>query len=166
MMPEVALKRLREGDIHPIFNYTVHTESGKTLRSCRIWLRDSDNRIYGAFCINLDVTPVMKLQDSIQDFARGMLDPEVGESYPQVFQDLGDMLETMIVESEYRIGRPVQQMGKDERLELVRFLEERGAFQVRRSAAIVADRLGVTRKTVYNYLSEIARDRAEGGSGA
>jgi predicted transcriptional regulator YheO len=34
-------------------------------------------------------------------------------------------------------------------------LDHRGAFQVRNSAAMVADRLGVTRKTIYNYLREI-----------
>jgi predicted transcriptional regulator YheO len=162
MMPDVALERLRRGEVHPLFNYTVHTESGKTLRSCRIWLRDSRNRIYGAFCVNLDVTPIMSLRESVLEYTRHVLAPSVDESYPQVFHDLGDMLDTLIAEGEYRVGKTVEEMGKEERLDLVRLLEERGAFQVRNSAAIVASRLGVTRKTIYNYLSEIAQDREEG----
>ncbi len=163
MMPAVALERLRKGETHPLFNFTVHTESGKTLRSCRIWLRDSKNRVYGAFCVNLDVTPVMNLQESVLSVTRDLLEPSPEESYPQVFRDLGELLDTLIAEGEYRGGKTVAEMGKDERLELVRFLEERGAFQVRNSAAIVAGRLGVTRKTIYNYLSEIA-DSREGDS--
>ena len=159
----VALERLRKGETHPLFNFTVHTESGKTLRSCRIWLRDSKNRVYGAFCVNLDVTPVMDLQESVLSVTRDLLEPSPEESYPQVFRDLGEMLDTLIAEGEYRGGKTVAEMGKNERLELVRFLEERGAFQVRNSAAIVAGRLGVTRKTIYNYLSEIA-DKREGDS--
>jgi predicted transcriptional regulator YheO len=164
MMPAVALERLRKGEVHPLFNYTVHTESGKTLRSCRIWLRDSKNRIYGAFCVNVDVTPIMKLHESVLEYTRTVLPPSADESYPQVFHDLGDMLDTLVAEGEYRVGKAVEEMGKDERLALVRFLEERGAFQVRNSAAIVAGRLGVTRKTVYNYLSEIAEQRQEGAA--
>ena len=41
----------------------------------------------------------------------------------------------------------------------VRLLEERGAFQIRKSIEDVADALGVSRITVYNYLNAI-RDRA------
>lgn len=163
MMPAVALERLRKGEIHPLFNFTVHTESGQTLRSCRIWLRDSRNRVFGAFCVNLDVTDIVSLQESVLSVTREFLEPSVDESYPQVYHDLGEMLDSLIAEAEYRVGRKVDQMGKEDRVELVRFLEERGAFQVRNSAAIVASRLGVTRKTIYNYLSEIAEKRAEDG---
>ena len=37
--------------------------------------------------------------------------------------------------------------------EALRLLEERGAFEMRRSAETVAEALGVTRFTVYNYLN-------------
>jgi predicted transcriptional regulator YheO len=36
-------------------------------------------------------------------------------------------------------------------------LEERGAFAYRKSAETVAEALGVTRFTVYNYLNRTAR---------
>ena len=41
----------------------------------------------------------------------------------------------------------------------MRLLEERGAFQIRKSIEDVADAMGVSRITVYNYLNAI-RDRA------
>jgi predicted transcriptional regulator YheO len=157
MMSDLGLEMLRKGDTHPHFNYRTFTESGKTLKSASIWLRDSAGEIYGAFCVNLDVTAVEMLEDFIRDLAAGPPQPELAESHPQ---DLNDMLDTMIAECEYRVGKPAGEMSKDERIEVVRFLEERGAFQVRHSAAIVAGRLGVTRKTVYNYLSELERNRA------
>lgn len=159
MMSDLGLEMLRKGDTHPHFNYRTYTESGKTLKSCSIWLRDSAGEIYGAFCINLDVTAVEMFEDFIRDLAAGPPQAELAESHPQ---DLHDMLDTMIAECEYRTGKPAGEMSKDERIEVVRFLEERGAFQVRHSAAIVASRLGVTRKTIYNYLSELERNRAEG----
>ncbi|MGB3906553.1 MAG: helix-turn-helix transcriptional regulator, partial [Anaerolineae bacterium] len=158
MMGDLGLERLRKGEIHPLFNYTTYTESGKTLKSCSIWLRDSAGEIYGAFCINLDVTAIDVIKDFIGDLAAGSPQPDLSEAFSL---DLNDMLDTMIAECEHRLAKPTKEMSRDERIEVVRFLEERGAFQVRNSAAVVADRLGVTRKTIYNYLSTIGRDAGE-----
>jgi len=154
MMSDLGLEMLRKGDLHPRFNYRTFTERGKTLKSASIWLRDSAGELYGAFCVNLDVTAVRILEEFIRDLAVGPTQPELAEFHPQ---DLNDMLDSMIAECEYRIGKPAGEMTKDERIEVVRILEERGAFQVRHSATIVAGRMGVTRKTVYNYLSELER---------
>jgi predicted transcriptional regulator YheO len=152
MMSDLGLEMLRKGDAHPHFNYRTFTESGKTLKSASIWLRDSAGEIYGSFCVNLDVTGLGMLEEFIRDLAAAPMRPELAESHPQ---DLNDMLDSMIAECEYRLGKPAGEMSKDERIGVVRFLEGRGAFQVRHSAAIVAGRLGVTRKTIYNYLREI-----------
>jgi predicted transcriptional regulator YheO len=153
MMTDLGLEMLRTGRTHPLFNYTTYTESGKTLRSASIWLRDPDGEIFGGFCINLDVTPILALREFSRDLAPEDSAYDLSEAH---VSDLGDMIDTMIAECEYRMGRPAREMNKDHRVEVVRFLDERGAFQVRNSAAIVANRLGVTRKTIYNYLREIA----------
>jgi len=152
MMSDLALEMLHRGELHPLFNYTTYTESGKTLKSASIWLRDSNGKVCGAFCINLDVTPIRVLQEFARDLAPE--DPLPGMSEHHV-TDLGDMIDTLIAECEYRMATPAGEMNKDQRAEVVRFLDERGAFQVRNSAVIVAGKLGVTRKTIYNYLREI-----------
>jgi predicted transcriptional regulator YheO len=43
-------------------------------------------------------------------------------------------------------------MSRREKQQLVRFLDERGAFALRKAVERVADFLGVSRFTVYNYL--------------
>ena len=158
MMTGLGLERLKKGETHPLFNYTTYTESGKVLKGCSIWLRDPDGEINGAFCINLDVTHVMMLRGFLNDLAPDTPNLEISESHPQ---GLNDLVDNLIAEFEYRLGKLAKDTTKDERVEIVRFLEEKGAFQVRNSVTVVADRLGVTRKTIYNYLREIARDRAE-----
>ena len=157
MMTDLGLEMLRQGQTHPLFNYTTYTESGKTLRSASIWLRDGNGEICGGFCINLDITPVLALREFSRDLAPDGARMDLSEAY---VTDLGDMIDTMIAECEYRVGTPADGMNKHQRLEVVRFLDERGAFQVRNSAVIVANRLGVTRKTIYNYLREIKRNQA------
>jgi predicted transcriptional regulator YheO len=46
-------------------------------------------------------------------------------------------------------------MSKSDRVQVVKLLDERGVFQLRKSVPLVAERLGVTQKTVYNYLTEL-----------
>jgi predicted transcriptional regulator YheO len=157
MMSDLGLEMLHRGEVHPLFNYTAYTESGKALRSASMWLRDESGEIFGAFCINLDVTPILALREFSRDFAPDDARADLSEAHPS---DLGDMIDTMIAECEYRMGSPAGEMNKEQRVEVVRILDERGAFQVRNSAVLVANRLGVTRKTIYNYLAEAARGRA------
>jgi predicted transcriptional regulator YheO len=161
MMTDLGLEMLRQGQTHPLFNYTTYTESGKTLKSASIWLRDGNGEICGGYCINLDITPVLALREFSQGLAPEDARVDLSEGHAA---DLADMIDTMIAECEYRIGIPAEGMNKDQRLEVVGFLDERGAFQVRNSAVIVANRLGVTRKTVYNYLREIEHRQAEDSS--
>jgi predicted transcriptional regulator YheO len=159
MMSDLGLESLRHGDVRPHLNYTTDTESGKTLKSASIWLRDSGGEVCGAFCINLDVTAMETLRDFARDLAPESGRTDVSESH---VTDLGDMVDTLIAECEFRMACRAEDMKKDQRLEVVRFLDERGAFQVRNSAVLVAKRLGVTRKTIYNYLREIETNQEEG----
>lgn len=158
VMSDRGLENLRKGEAHPLFNYTTYTDTGKTLKSCSIWLRDSEGEIYGAFCINLDVTAIEQLQDFVRDLAPDSSRADVVETHAQTLHDL---LDTMIAECEYRIGASAEEMTKDERVEMVRILDERGAFQVRNSVSYVAGRAGVTRKTIYNDLREVSESRGD-----
>lgn len=51
------------------------------------------------------------------------------------------------------LGGPLDQLARPLRQRAVRLLEERGAFTYRRSAEVIAEALGVSRFTVYNYLN-------------
>ena len=55
------------------------------------------------------------------------------------------------------LGAPPSELPRAEKQRAVRMLEERGAFAYRKSAETVAEALGVTRFTVYNYLNRSAR---------
>jgi uncharacterized protein YqgV (UPF0045/DUF77 family) len=51
------------------------------------------------------------------------------------------------------LGGPLSELPRADKQRAVRMLEERGAFAYRKSAETVAEALGVTRFTVYNYLN-------------
>ncbi|MGH2819750.1 MAG: helix-turn-helix domain-containing protein [Actinomycetota bacterium] len=65
---------------------------------------------------------------------------------------LATTIEQLISEAEASLGTNVEGMSRTQKQELVRFLDDRGAFLIRKAVEEVADRLGVTRFTIYNYL--------------
>jgi predicted transcriptional regulator YheO len=65
------------------------------------------------------------------------------------------VLDTLIEGAITATGKAVALMDRDDRLAVLRFLDERGAFFIKRAVDRVARRLGVSRVTAYNYLEQI-----------
>jgi len=75
--------------------------------------------------------------------------------------DLQGALDRMIAQVERELGAPLEKLSREDKQRAVRLLDERGAFTLRKSIEDVADALGVSRITVYNYLNAV--DRRRGG---
>ncbi len=75
--------------------------------------------------------------------------------------DFTDGLARLIASVEDELGGALAALPRAEKQHAVRLLEERGAFEMRRSAETVAEALGLTRFTVYNYLNRIRDQAAE-----
>lgn len=81
---------------------------------------------------------------------------------PQLSESLDHILAAM----ERRHGRPLAELDRKTKQEIVRALEARGAFSVRHGVETVAGALGVSRFTVYNYLNrETALSREKSPKG-
>jgi len=59
----------------------------------------------------------------------------------------------LLAEIADELGGPLRDLSRHDKQQAVLLLEARGAFEYRKSAEIVAEALGVTRFTVYNYLN-------------
>lgn len=68
---------------------------------------------------------------------------------------LDGALERMVVRIEDDFGAPLDELDRVQKQAAVRMLDERGAFLLRKSINEVADLMGVSRITVYNYLGVI-----------
>jgi hypothetical protein len=66
-------------------------------------------------------------------------------------------LERMIATVEAELGQPLAELSREDKQTAVRMLDERGAFQLRRAVEEVADAMGVSRFTIYNYLNAQGR---------
>ncbi|MDQ1369093.1 MAG: hypothetical protein QOF20_1446 [Acidimicrobiaceae bacterium] len=67
------------------------------------------------------------------------------------------LLDRLIAEVERELGGKLSDLVRDDKQQAVKLLNDRGAFSLRRSVEDVADALGVSRITVYNYLNAVTR---------
>ncbi len=66
-------------------------------------------------------------------------------------------LHRLIEGVEAELGGPLPKLSREGKQRAVRLLDERGAFILRRAVEDVADAMGVSRITIYNYLNAIHR---------
>ena len=67
--------------------------------------------------------------------------------------DLRDGLANLISQIEAELGGALAELSRVDKQRAVRLLDERGAFAMRNAVDEVADAMGVSRVTVYNYLN-------------
>lgn len=72
---------------------------------------------------------------------------------------LHDALDRMVSQVEGELDGRLAELGRVQKQVAVRLLDERGAFLLRKSIDEVADLMGVSRITIYNYLNSIRGDR-------
>lgn len=68
---------------------------------------------------------------------------------------LDGALDRMVQQIESELGGPLPGLDRVNKQRAIRLLDERGAFLLRRSIDDVADLMGVSRITIYNYLNTI-----------
>ena len=71
---------------------------------------------------------------------------------------LRNALDRIIWSIEIEMGARLEELDRSEKQAAVRLLDESGAFLLRRSIEDVAERMGVSRITIYNYLNAMRGD--------
>jgi hypothetical protein len=62
-------------------------------------------------------------------------------------------LDRMIAAVEQELGASLDDLTREDKQAAVQMLHDRGAFELRRSVEAVAEAMGVSRFTIYNYLN-------------
>ena len=69
--------------------------------------------------------------------------------------DFSGTLAGLIAAVEDELGAPLGSLDRVQKQAAIRILDEQGAFTIRKAIEDVADAMGVTRITIYNYLNAI-----------
>ncbi|MGO5013732.1 helix-turn-helix transcriptional regulator [Niallia sp. Sow4_A1] len=147
----LGLEALRKGaEDSDILNYMSTTKDGKTLRSSSIYIRNEDGLAIGSICINYNITDFLMVSKVLNDFIT--TEKKVDETFST---DINDVMEQLLKEAADYVGKPVPFMSKEDKLNVIDFLDNKGIFMVKRSIERVALFLDVSKFTIYNYLDEI-----------
>jgi predicted transcriptional regulator YheO len=150
-MSEIGLSVMAEGDLaEDRLNYLAATPAGRIVKSSTIVLRDSAGRMFGALCINLDIT---ELRQAAHVLA-GILGEPLATPSPTTFvDDIRVVIDTVLAEQ--LSGRAAGSLTRRDRLDIFRALDARGVFGIKRGLSEVAERLGISRATGYTYLQQV-----------
>ena len=162
-MSQIGLSALAAGDrAEDMFNYVTRAPNGRVLKSTTVVLRDQQRRPFGLFCINYDVTDLRTLSSVLAELAGSDRQPP----RPVAFSDdVSQVIAAMLGEEDVALGLPLDRLTKQDRLAILGALDRRGVFALQRSVPQVADRLGVSRATLYSDLQEIRAGKRRGPPG-
>lgn len=136
-----------------LIGYQTNTKDGKTLKSTTIFVRDDEGIIIGCLCINIDITDFIICQKILGYYTKTSKQDD-NVSQEEFFNDVNEAVAGIVqgVLSDYHV--PVKLMEKEDKLIIVKRLDEKGVFLVKGAIDYVANIMGVSRYTVYNYLEE------------
>lgn len=144
-LPTMALERVQSKADGFYVNYTG-VKCGKEVKTSSLNCEFGGHHL--SFCINYDYSALLPAQKLLTQLTA------VRNDAPQVGGVLS-AADAAIEEAIQRSGKPPRLMTKDDRMSIVMQLNEQGVFNIQRSVITTAQRLGISRFTVYNYLNEI-----------
>ncbi|NUP38416.1 MAG: transcriptional regulator [Streptomyces sp.] len=153
-MSEIGMKVLARGDkAADDLNYVTRTAAGKLVKSSTMVLRDSAGAVFGALCVNVDISAVNEahaLLGALAGLRAGAAEPPV----TAFGNDIDSVVDAILDAHRLGRGQSWAALERAERLDLFRRLDEHGVFAVRRAIEQVAARLGISRASAYSYLSQ------------
>ena len=123
---------------------------GRAITSVSVVLHNAKGAPRGLLCINFDRSPLDGTIDLLIRFAAAV------EDRPRELFDRDWREQIRLVVDEACRSRSLRRdrLTREQRLELIRVLDERGLFATRNAAAHAGRALGVSRTTVYALLKE------------
>ena len=153
---DYLLKLIREGgdQAENSVNYKNVLPDGRVLRSTTIFIRNDEGGIVGSLCLNQDLTDYIVAKNLLED-AVSFAPPEAESPRETFAQDISEVMESVVDTEVSLFQKPVAYMQKEDKLVIVSKLEQKGIFAVKNAVEYVAECLGVSNFTVYNYLKEV-----------
>ena len=108
---------------------------------------------WSAIGINFDITEMARVTQVITELAATS-----GELKQTIVTDAMGQIEEILKECISLVGKEPRDMQKSDRVRIIRMLYKKKAFTYQKAVAIVAERLRVSRYTVYKYMHEIEKE--------
>lgn len=155
---EVMRGDIKNGDR---YNYIVHTPDGKILRSSTMFLYDDKGAVTGSLCINLDITQTVAMEGFLHQY-NNYVPGSASQSPMETFAgNINDVLTFLMKQAGKQIGKSVEAMNRNDKIQFVQFLDTKGAFLITKASERVCEYLNISRFTLYNYLDSARNEKGD-----
>lgn len=151
---ELGLRRIADPSYPGVIqNYPNQFPDGRPVKSTSIGIKNAEGRYVAALCLNLDVSNLSPMTLTLANLVATEVEHR-GKSLEtlrdRTARELREAIETYAAE---RATSP-RALSREAKRDLVRQLHGGGFFDSRSSTETIADLLGVSRSTVYNYAKQ------------
>lgn len=161
-------RRLLDGDFPDVVvGYENKSPNGQKLKSSSLAIRDDDGTLIGVLGLNMNVTYFEQFGSFIEQFISSKRSDHV--TSPERFETAPNSMSTPREDIQQAIRHYItsrnwnsQQLSYADKREIVEHLYKNGYFKSRGAVTIIADELGLTRPSVYNYKNDYL-ERIENG---
>ncbi len=139
-----------------VANYFFKAPNGHAIRSSTLLLKDEEGKVQGALCINNDISRFYKEMEYLKYFLPGMENTNAlqeSDTDGNVAQMVTGLIDDIMGDID------VKQMNRENRIEKIRFMDNKGIFLMKGAVELVAEKLEVKVVTVYSYLDEVRGKR-------
>ena len=141
-------------------SYLTKTEDGRILKSSTMFIRGDAETVEYIFSLNYDITALLSIENAVHSLITTQKETQIREngisdddSQPQpILHNVTDLLDSLIEQALNLVGKPVAAMNKDDKIKVVKYLNDAGAFLITKSGDRIASLLGISKFTLYNYM--------------
>ena len=142
-------------EIQDRHSYLTKTDDGRILKSSTMYIRDENDSIAYIFSLNYDITALLTIDTAIQSLIsiEKETDSDNEKDQPQkITHNVNELLDVLIEQALALVGKPVALMSKDDKVAVVQYLNNAGAFLITKSGDKIASLLGISKFTLYSYM--------------
>ena len=156
----IVLETLRSdpGKLKAKLAYLTRTDDGRILKSSTLYIRNEEGKIIYIFSMNYDITTLLAAENSIRGLVQTEPEDSPGEdasdSPQRITHNVTELLDLLIEQAIARVGKPVAMMNKDDKVAVVQYLNNAGAFLITKSGDKVSSLLGISKFTLYSYMDK------------
>ena len=156
----IVLETLRSdpGRLKDKLAYLTRTDDGRILKSSTLYIRNEEGKIIYIFSMNYDITTLLAAENSIRGLVQTEPEDSPGEdasdSPQRITHNVTELLDLLIEQAIARVGKPVAMMNKDDKVAVVQYLNNAGAFLITKSGDKVSSLLGISKFTLYSYMDK------------
>jgi predicted transcriptional regulator YheO len=147
----IGLKRINDPKFPKVLqNYQSMTPDGRVMKSTSIGVNDESGKCIGAICFNFDVSSFTQVNKQLQEFLKtdNTNVPTKKFFKSTSITELDKFIKTYCTNNKLNISN----LSFEDKKQIVQELQEQGYLSIKGAPKTVANILGISRATVYNYL--------------